>query len=237
MGGTVRRFSRRRKPGGPLTNYSAFLGDIRDLIARGHATVSIVQLGLLFAIATPFALAAWIAHRRKPEVLLSADATPDSTAGSPLACAGFAAETLDIEPVVRVVADALSQLARTHTVHIELAVTPGLQAHIDPNALRLALRAAIFTAIRATPGGQVLVTGATVGGQSHIRVTDDGKDANQLTRESLARDAEELIALQGGSIAVDVTTGRGTTVTLRLPPPGVSDGVLDQSPALVRQAA
>ena len=182
--------------------------------------MSVVQLGLLLAIFAPFALALWVAYQRGPRASTNRANRPDIVAEFPLTRVSFAAETMEIEPAVRSAADAVHHEARARFVQIELAVRPGTKAHVDPRALRSALHATVLTAVHATPGGQVLITTQTLGSQLHIRITDDGRNADQLTRERQARGAEELIALQGGSIAVEVRSGRGTTVTIRLPLPG-----------------
>jgi signal transduction histidine kinase len=115
-----------------------------------------------------------------------------------------------------------------------------MPVHVDPGALRKALRETMLIAIRAAPGGQVLVTALTLGSQLHIRITDDGLGADQRDREMLTRSAEASIALQGGSIAVEVRPGHGTMVTVRLPLPGKAGEdvyVLKQLPVLAAQAA
>lgn len=107
---------------------------------------------------------------------------------------------------------------------MQLAVKAGLQARVDPNALRIVLRTILLTAIRSSPGGDVLITASSLGRQLRIGVMDDAGQADQRTRESLAREAGELIALQGGSVIVEARPGRGTTVTIRLPSPAAPEG-------------
>jgi hypothetical protein len=51
----------------------------------------------------------------------------------------------------------------------------------------------------------------------HLRVLDDGANADCQSREGLTREAGSLIALQGGSIAVETFAGCGTAVTIHLP--------------------
>jgi hypothetical protein len=196
--------------------------------------MSIVQMGLLAAISAPFALSIWIAYARRPMVIAEEDGASEGFAQSR---SGFAAETLMLEPAVRVAARALQREARANFVQVELAIDPWIKAHVDPNVLGTALRVTMLAAIRATPGGQVLVTGMTLGGQPHIRVTDDGKDTDQLTREGLIRGVGEMIALQGGFVGVEVRPGRATTVTIRLPSAGDRSGAFDETPAMADQAA
>jgi signal transduction histidine kinase len=207
---------------------------------RKQAAMSIVQLGLLFAISAPVAIAIWVASRRRPPPAASLDATPDEMRESSPNGIGLSAETLDVEHAVREVANASHSAAHAQFVQIELAVHSDIKVRADPNALRVALETAMRIAIRATPGGQVLVTSERLGRQMRIRIVDDGMAADQGSRESLLHEVETLIALQGGSIVVEAIPGRGTSVTLRLPmPSGVSEEVTysEEVSALARQAA
>ena len=182
--------------------------------------MSIVQLGLVFAICAPFILAIWVAFVHRPPLLVPEAASPDAIGEFALTHASFEAETIDLEQAVRTVADAVGDLSRARSVRVELAIRPGTKVRVDPNALRFALRSTVMNAICATPGGQVLIAATTLGSQLHVRITDDGANADQLAREGLARGATALIALQGGSIAIEARPGQGTTVTVRLPLPG-----------------
>jgi len=111
---------------------------------------------------------------------------------------------LELEPVVRSAAEAVHAHARSLSGPGRTGrQSRGRKTRVDPNALKVALRLTLLNAINATPSGQVLVTGTALGGQLHIRVTDDGACANQRDREGLARAAEQWFALQGGSIAVE----------------------------------
>jgi len=182
--------------------------------------MGVVQLGLIFAISAPFAVAVWMAfHDRAAD---HDDARRD-IAGHELRTGRFRAETLNLEQEARAGAASATDLACAHSVRVRLAVTPGTTARADPIALRTALRAIIEQSIRMAAGGEVLITAAVLGPQIHIRVTDDRADADQALREAGARDASSLIALQGGSIAIEAIPGRGTTVAIRLPLRGRSD--------------
>jgi signal transduction histidine kinase len=176
--------------------------------------MSILHLILLSAAAAPFILATWAAflHWRPP----FADIDTMGTAPR-LIRTRFEAETMDLSDVLRSMADSLEPLARPRFVRILLAVGPGHMVHADRDALNTMLRETIGTAIRAAPGGQVLISVRTLGTQTHIVVTDDGANADQKLRETLGRAAGELIALQGGTLAIEARAGRGTSVTLRLP--------------------
>ena len=176
--------------------------------------MNIVQSGLLLTFCTPFVTASWIAlkHRRRG----APSATRVEADGGN---GGYASTIVDLEAAVAEAAEDLGGLAQEQWVRIDLAVSPAMTVHADPNVLATALRETMTTAIRATPGGQVLVTAETLGNQLHIRISDDGWGEDQRLRESLVRDAGALIALQGGSVAVHATPGRGTTVTVRIPMP------------------
>jgi len=202
--------------------------------------MNIVQMGMLFAIFAPFALAIWVGSRRLPPVTADGDTTPDGTEEFPLNRMGFAAVTLDVVAAVKAAAEAAHSVARANFVLVELAVRPGTIVRTDPNVLQVALRAAIRTAIQATPGGQVLVTATPLGCQLLIRIVDDGVNTDQRSREVLLREAETLVALQGGSIAVETRRGHGTSVSVRLPLPydaSVEMAQPEEPHALTEQAA
>jgi hypothetical protein len=199
--------------------------------------MSSVQLAVLFAISAPFILAVWVAYMHWPRSPTSGGARREELPGS--AGVGprrgrFAAETLELEPEVRAAADSIAGLARENSVRLELAVDPRTTVRVDPIVLGTVLRSLIGTAARSTFSGQVLVTAVTLGTQMHIRIVDDGRGADQTSREIDAREAGEMIALQGGSVAVEVKSGQGTTVTIRLPLPG-SPTDLSEMRALAEQ--
>jgi signal transduction histidine kinase len=198
--------------------------------------MNMVQLGLLIVICTPFALAILLASRRRMANHVIELAQPDEL--MPVRF-NFEAVILEVEPALRAVAEAAHPLARTLFVHVELAMRPGTRLRVDPIVFRAVLQAAIGVAIRATPGGQVLISGSTLGGQLHIRIVDDGTNTDQQYREGLIREASTLIALQGGSTIVEARSGLGTTVTLRLPLPrdvNAEPDEFDEVPDLADQA-
>lgn len=205
--------------------------------------MNIVQPGLLLVLCAPFVLAVRIAftHRRRATASESTVPyqIPESVDPDPIN-ARFEAKTVSLEAAVREAAVAMASLARVHYVRIDHAVSAAMTVHVAPSALGMALRETLLTAIRGAPGGQVLVTAVTLGTQLHIRVTDDGPGADQQGRELLARRAAALIALQGGSIMVETSPGRGTTVSIRLPLPGKAGGEITsfkRLPVLADQAA
>ena len=205
--------------------------------------MSIVQPVLLLALCAPFVLAIWIAltHRRRavPRTDTAPHRIAETKALDPTR-ARFEAETVDVEAAVREAAATMEAEAGVDWVRIDLAVRPAPKVHVDPGTLRMALRETMLSAIRASPGGQVLVTTVTLGSQLHIRITDDVPGNDQRGREVSTREAGALIGLQGGSIAVEARPGQGTTVTMRLPLPGNLGGEVNSSqqlPVLANQAA
>ena len=186
--------------------------------------MSLIQSALLSAAVAPFLLAIWAAFMNRPLApaggMASAAPCPRARPGLK-AETGFEAETSLFAPLARAVAEALEPLARTHRVRLSLAVPPDMLVRADPDALRMALRETMLTAMQATLGGKVLVSALRVGAESHVHVTDDGTNADQRAREGMARGAQELIALQGGTLVVTARRGLGTTVTLRLPMPPI----------------
>jgi signal transduction histidine kinase len=176
--------------------------------------MNIPQTALLSLLGTPFVVVIWLAfrdHWRASMCAISPDASdPDLE---------FGTTAVDLGAAVRATAAEVGGLARDHDVQLELAVDPAMPVHGNPNVPGAVLRDTLVMAIRAASGGHVLVTAATLGGQSNIRISDDGPGNDQRPRESLMRDADLLVTLLGGSVDVRATPGRGTTVILRLPVP------------------
>ena len=83
----------------------------------------------------------------------------------------------------------------------------------------MTLRSVLRAGIHATPGGQVLVSASAIGNEVAIKVLDDGATPDQRLRESMIREAQSLVALQGGALVVEARTGQGMVVTIRFPVP------------------
>jgi signal transduction histidine kinase len=182
--------------------------------------MSIVQLGLLFATLVPVVFAVRVAFsRRRPSQATGNAARHDmgGSVGCYLTRPRSDSETLDLARAVRAAADEVDGLAWAYFVGIDLAVDPGISLRADPTMSRAVLSSTIGTSVRAAPGGHVLVTAHVLREQAHIRIIDDGTSADQRSRESRLREPADLLALLGGSLAVEARPGRGTAVTIRLP--------------------
>ena len=186
--------------------------------------MNVFLLIIAYAVAAPLIVASLVVFLRphRPDGRLETGAeqaewTP--SVGSPMM-----SEVLDLPVLVREVADSLASMAWERYTRINLAVTPGRTMRADPQALRAALRETVATALRATSGGQVLVSVVPLGMGIQIVVTDDGTHGDQGKREADLRGVSEILAFMGGSAVVEAWPGRGTTVTLRLPRAAGSPG-------------
>jgi signal transduction histidine kinase len=192
---------------------------------RRHVAMSIVQSGLPLALSTPFILAAWIAFLRRQRATACRD-TPYPRVeanGADLLDLCLGSGAVDLDAALREVAAELDPAACLRWVRVQLAVGAAMIVPVDPSVLRMALRNIMLGAINAAPGGQVLITAAILGRQLHIGIIDDGPGIDQQAREISMRQTEALIALQGGSIAIEARPGRGTAVTIRLPMPASAE--------------
>jgi hypothetical protein len=210
---------------------------------RRRGLMTIVQSWLPLALSMPFVLATWIGFVDRHRCVVSQDNGTYATVATgnidpAISC--FDATFVDLEIALCEAALAVEAAARARWVRIELALGASMTVPVDPRTLRTALLDTMLSAINAAPGGQVLVTATTLGSQLHIRITDDSPETDQPGREIALRQTESLIALQGGSIVVEVRTGRGTTVTIRLPVPAIIEQAASdatQRPVLADQAA
>lgn len=204
--------------------------------------MSIVQSGLLLVLSIPFLLAARMAflHRQRAFACEARRFAPAEVSGANAAAPGLAAASDDLEAALRDAMVAVEAVARSHWVRMTLAAGAAMTVPVNPNALRIALRDTMLTAIHAAPGGQVLATAAMFGSQLYVRITDDGAGSDQQVREISMRPTELSIAQLGGSIEVEARPARGTSVTIRLPVPASAEqavGDLVQRPVLADQAA
>ena len=177
-------------------------------------TIAFFALALVVA---PFILASWAAFLHW-EQTAAALAEVEPMRPRPR-LPRFEAEHLELESFLARIADGVSPLARARATRISLAVSPGRTVWADREGLGEALTEVISTAVCASPGGQVLVSVLPTGAEVQIAVTDDAICDDQAMRETMARGPGELIALQGGRVAVETRRGHGTTVTVRLPAP------------------
>jgi two-component system sensor histidine kinase NreB len=131
--------------------------------------------------------------------------------------APFVSGVLDVAEEARDVLQQMAAEAAGHMVQLEFAVQPDLSVHADRLALRAVLSELVGNAMRHAPCGRVLLSAIRLGGRVQIAVTDDGATPDAASQQAALRDISELVALQGGTIDVEVYPGEGTTVVVRLP--------------------
>jgi signal transduction histidine kinase len=131
----------------------------------------------------------------------------------------FVGGVLDVAAEVRDVLAQLAAEAARHLVRLEFAVQPELSVHADRLALRAVLSELVGNAVEHAPGGRVLVSAVRLGGRVQIAVIDDGAGPEAALQEAALREVAQVVALQGGTIDVEVHPGEGTTVLVRLPEP------------------
>jgi len=165
-----------------------------------------------------------------------ADRDDSGPVGAPLpsfslARTPFVGGMLDLAAEVRDVLGQMGPDAARRRVRLEMAVQPDLAVHADPLVLRALLGDLVGNAMRHAPGGRVLLSAARLGGRVEIAVTDDGAGAEAAMQEAALREAGQLVALQGGTIHIEVHPGEGTTVLLRLLEPMGTGRASGQAPA------
>ncbi|HEY6168550.1 MAG TPA: ATP-binding protein [Verrucomicrobiae bacterium] len=149
-------------------------------------------------------------------------------------------EALDLPDFLKGLASAGRQMAEDKRIRLETIVAPEIGAVMaDRDKLEKTLLNLIFNALKFTPaGGRIDIRAAREGDQLVLTVTDTGMGiaanniANVFSRFWQADDSarrkyqgvgiglslvKEFTELQGGTVAVDSTEGKGTTFTIRLP--------------------
>jgi hypothetical protein len=110
-----------------------------------------------------------------------------------------------------------SLLASKHT-RITIAVKPDLRLRANQSALRGILHDVLYQAV-LDASGQVLLSAAPEPGRVRIAVTDNSRTVTAAAREAALRGAAAMLAMQGGSMHIEVYPGEGMTVALHLPVP------------------
>ncbi len=145
----------------------------------------------------------------------------------------LAPEPTDLAALVQTLVERTRPLAEARGVTLETDVPSGGEACVDASQLRQALDNLVRNAIEATPqGGRVAVVARCETGGCVVEVRDTGAGIapDQLPRifdlyfttkaegtgVGLAV-TQQIVTAHGGTIEVDSTPGRGTTMTVRLP--------------------
>jgi signal transduction histidine kinase len=152
--------------------------------------------------------------------LLARQGRPVAESRFELGVTPFVGGELDVAAEARDVLRQLDSLAARQLVDLEYAIQPELTLRADRRAFREILSDLVTAAIEQAPCGHVLLGAARTGGRVHVVVTDDGGKPNREMRLSKLQSAERLAALHGATMEVDIRTGEGTTVFLRLPVTG-----------------
>ena len=102
---------------------------------------------------------------------------------------------------------------------MEFAVREGLMLRTNRAAFRAALTEVVACALRDPSCGRVLLVATRQIGRVRIAVTDDCVATAKTAREAALRSVSETVAMQGGSLHVEVRPGEGTTIALHFPIP------------------
>lgn len=146
-------------------------------------------------------------------------------------------ETFRITPRRVVIADLLEEIGQlyqkiAHNVGATITIhcRPQLALETDPALLSIIIRNLTDNAIKYAPNGQIVLQGKEEQGQLIIRVADNGLGmtaeqvealmADEITRTTIANGQlgyhliKDLLRVLGGTLHIDSTPGKGTTVML-----------------------
>jgi signal transduction histidine kinase len=140
----------------------------------------------------------------------------------------------DLAGGVRDVVDAARAMAEARGVSLAFDSTGGGLAFADATQLRHAVENLVRNAIEATPAGGSVTVSVVTGGKGHsieVRDTGGGIAAEDLPRVfdlyfTTKADGtgvglavtQQIVGAHGGTIEVESVPGRGTRMTIRLPP-------------------
>ncbi len=129
----------------------------------------------------------------------------------------FASGQVDLAAELRSTAEAHAAGAVARRIRLQIALEPDLMVRADPLAVRAIVGDLLRNAIDHSEGGHILLGAARHGGRVRITVGDDGIPVDSAEQAADLRDAERLVALQGGTLDISVHPQTGTLITVRLP--------------------
>jgi len=157
-------------------------------------------------------------------------------------------ERVDLAQATAAALGAVATLAHSRGVELTVGIPPGMPAlHADPTRIRQILINLVNNAVKFTPpGGRVEVRARVTGdGSVELQVVDTGVG---MAADDIPKALEPFCQLEntytrrfggtglglplcktlaerhGGSLTIESEPGRGSTVTIRLPPERVADG-------------
>ncbi|MBV8524794.1 MAG: HAMP domain-containing histidine kinase [Acetobacteraceae bacterium] len=128
----------------------------------------------------------------------------------------FKQAEFDVGSSARQVLSTLERDAARLLVRLEIASQEGLRLRSDKRRLEAMLRGMISDAIQRAPCGRVLVSAGRHGGRIYVSVVDDGEAVPGDVLAASLREAQRMVALQGGFLDHESQQGRGTMVRIRL---------------------
>jgi signal transduction histidine kinase len=149
--------------------------------------------------------------------------------------AGTERTRLEIVPVRRVLADVAATLIPAPGVTVAVRCPRSVAVLANANLLEEAIGNAAANAARYTQHGHLLLSCTTTDGWAEIAIEDTGRGIEAADRERVferfyrsgSRDAQgfglglpiakRAVEAMGGTIGLESETGKGTTVTIRLP--------------------
>ncbi|HEX2940104.1 MAG TPA: Hint domain-containing protein [Rhodopila sp.] len=123
---------------------------------------------------------------------------------------------LDLDTEIRSALNTHAGLLAEHLVRVQIALQPRVMARMPRERFQDIFGPMLLHAVTARPGGRVLITAMRQANGAQVSVTHEDGATDRQTQEAHLRRPQEIAALQGAKLEVDVRPGISTTLQLRL---------------------
>lgn len=123
---------------------------------------------------------------------------------------------LDLDTEIRSALNTSAKMLAERRVRVEIALQPRTAARMPRERFQDIFGAMLLHAVTSCPGGRMLITAVRQANGVQVSVTHEDGGTDRQTQEAHLRRPQELAALQGARLDIDVRPGTSTTLLFRL---------------------